>query len=496
MNRTGLLCALLASSILPAQQTAQQTTAQQPPQPTTPEHVIGGLTFQATLRTRTELWDWFHADTGDHGYAYSGNILRFGLSQTTKQWDWQAEFVVPFLFGLPSNAVAPGVQGQLGLGAAYFINSQTGSNTAMLFPKQVSWRWKNIGGVTGQSLRLGRFEYADSAERTPHDATLATLKRDRIAQRLIGTFAFTHVAHSFDGFQYVLDKPAATFAIVSAIPTRGVFQTDGWGETRTGFTYAGYTRGWGRGNHTAETRVLGIYYQDWRHLVKADSRPLAVRRTDLANIRIGTFGGHHLSAITSRAGTVDLLLWGVAQTGRWGIQDHRAHAFAAEGGFQPRMTKWRPWLRAGYFESSGDGKPNDNVHESFFNLMPSPRPFARFPFFNLMNDRDVNAALISRPHGRVTISNEFHALRLSSNNDLWYIGGGVYQPWTFGYSGRAAGGARSLANLYDMQVDYRVNPAVSVTGYFGFAQGLAVTRAIYPKGKDAQLGYVELNYRF
>jgi hypothetical protein len=110
---------------------------------------------------------------------------------------------------------------------------------------------------------------------------------------------------------------AATFAVVSAIPTRGVFQTDGWGETRTAFTYAAYTRGWGRGNHVAETRFLGIYYHDWRHLVKTDARPLAVRRADLANIRISTFGGHHLSAFTSQAGTADILLWGVAQTGRW-----------------------------------------------------------------------------------------------------------------------------------------------------------------------------------
>ena len=160
---------------------------------------------------------------------------------------WQAEFAIPFLLGLPSNAIGPGVQGQLGLGGAYFANSQTGSNTAMLFPKQVYWRWKNIGGVTGQSLRIGRFEFADGAERTPKDATLAALKRDRIAQRLIGTFAWTHVAHSFDGVQYLLDKPSGTFTWMAAIPTHGVFQTDGWGETRTAISYAAYTRGWGRG---------------------------------------------------------------------------------------------------------------------------------------------------------------------------------------------------------------------------------------------------------
>ncbi len=465
------------------------------------EHDIGGVIFQANLRSRVELWDWFQGDSGDNRYAFSGNLLRFGFSKSTEAWDWQAEFAVPFLLGLPSNAVAAGTQGQLGLGATYFVANQQNQNTVMIFPKQLFWRWKNLGGVSGQSLRIGRFEFADGSERVPRNATLASLKRDRINQRLIGNFGWAHVGRSFDGFHYVLDKPSANFTAIGAIPTRGAYQTDGWGENRTGFAYTSYTRGWGHGRHAAETRVLGMYYQDWRHVIKTDSRPLAVRRTDLANIRIGTFGGHHISAVTSSAGTADLMLWGVAQTGRWGTLDHRAHAFAVEGGFQPNATsawlkRWKPWLRAGFSESSGDSNPNDKVHETFFQLLPTPRPFARFPFFNLMNNQDINAALISRPHGRITISNEFHALRLSSAKDLWYLGGGVYQPWTFGYTGRATSGARSLANLYDASVDYRVSPTVLLTGYFGYAQGLAAVTAIYPHGNNGKFGYLEITYRF
>jgi hypothetical protein len=291
---------------------------------------------------------------------------------------------------------------------------------------------------------------------------------------------------------------------MTAIPTRGVFQTDGWGETHTGVSYLAYTRGWGRGKHSAETRAMSIYYQDWRHIVKTDSRPLAARRGDLANIRIGTFGGHHISAVTTKAGTVDLMLWGVAQTGRWGVLNHRAQAFAVEGGFQPAASaiqrwkplRFKPWLRFGFFESSGDANPNDNAHETFFQILPTPRAYDRFPFFNMMNNRDINAALIARPHPRLTVSNEFHALRLSQRNDLWYLGGGAYQPWTFGYTGRAAGGAQSLANLYDISVDFRFNAAVSMNGYVGIAQGLAAARAIYPNGKDAKLGLLELTYRF
>src|SRR4026207_1708853 len=102
----------------------------------------------------------------------------------------------------------------------------------------------------------------------------------------------------------------------------------------------------------------------------------------------------------------------------------------------------------GVFNGSGDGNANDKLHETFFQILPTPRVFARFPCFNLMNNRDLHAALISRPHNRVTISNEFHSLRLFNRQDLWYLGGGAFQPWTFGYTGRAAGGAQSLANLF------------------------------------------------
>jgi hypothetical protein len=489
--RAFFVCALAA--IAAAQAT---TNATQPD-----VHTVGGVTIQGSIRSRLEMWDWFEPDRGTNNYAFLGSILRLSLSKSVEQWDWQVEFALPFLLDLPDQAVAPGVQGQLGLGATYFVANQQSQNSAMLFPKQAFFRWKNLGGVEGQSVRIGRFELGDGSERAPQNATLAALKRDRINQRLIGTFGFSHVGRSFDGVQYSFNKTAYNFTLVGAVPTRGAFQTDGWGETHIGFTYAAFTRGWGRGGHVAETRLLGIYYQDWRHIVKTDSRPLAIRSADLANVRIGTMGGHHISAVATRAGTLDLLLWGVAQTGRWGSLDHRAHAIAVEAGFQPALRgawakRWQPWIRMGVFNGSGDGNANDKLHETFFQILPTPRVFARFPCFNLMNNRDLHAALISRPHNRVTISNEFHSLRLFNRQDLWYLGGGAFQPWTFGYTGRAAGGAQSLANLFDIQADVRFPHSASLTGYFGYAQGLAAMRTVYPRGQSGRFGYLEMTYRF
>ena len=110
----------------------------------------------------------------------------------------------------------------------------------------------------------------------------------------------------------------------------------------------------------------------------------------------------------------------------------------------------------------------------------------------MMNTEDRFGILILRPHPKVTVSSEFHSLRLSDANDLWYSGGGAYQPWTFGYTGRSTSGRRSLGNLYDTGVDYRVNRKLTLSGYFGYTQGLAAMEQIYPSRQGRKFGYLEL----
>jgi hypothetical protein len=96
---------------------------------------LGPVTVQGNFRTRLEAWDWFVPDQGDNNYLYSGNLLRLSFSQAREQVDWQVELAVPFLLGLPNNAVGPGAQGQLGLGANYFLANDRSRNAAMLFPQ-------------------------------------------------------------------------------------------------------------------------------------------------------------------------------------------------------------------------------------------------------------------------------------------------------------------------------------------------------------------------
>jgi len=122
------------------------------------------------------------------------------------------------------------------------------------------------------------------------------------------------------------------------------------------FAYAAFTKQWGRGNHAADTRAFAIDYDDFRHILKTDNRPAAVKMGDTENIHLQTWGAHSLHALRTKAGSLDALGWGVFQTGRWGTQIQRSYAFDVEAGYQPAiLPALKPWIRAGYTMGSGDG---------------------------------------------------------------------------------------------------------------------------------------------
>jgi hypothetical protein len=487
MRTTCALIILLGQSISIA---FAQSAADQPLK-------IGDVTVSGSLRTRVESWDWFQGGA-NNDYTFPGSIARLSLSQSTSHFDWQFEIAAPFLLGLPDDAIAPGAQGQQGFGASYFAANHRDTNAGMVFAKQGFIRFKGIGGVEGQSLKLGRMEFIDGAEVAPKNATLAALKRDRIAHRLIGNFGFTDVGRSFDGAQYTLNGSRLNLTLFGGRPTRGVFQVDGWGEVNVNVYYGALTGQVAGKRNAGEWRIFGLGYQDLRDgVLKTDNRPTAARTADTGHISIGTFGGHYLHATQTGAGVLDFLAWGAVQTGSWGNLTQKAGAVALEGGWQPRiLPRVKPWIRGGYNYGSGDGNPNDSTHGTFFQVLPTPRVYARFPFFNMMNNRDVFGELMLRPHKKVTIRSDVHALRLANRNDLWYSGGGVFQPWTFGYTGRASNGQSGLATLYDVSADFNVNSHVAIGTYYGHAAGKMVVQAIYPNGKNANLGFLEFMFKF
>jgi hypothetical protein len=452
---------------------------------------FGGVTLSGSLRTRVESWDWFGGAPGGT-YTYPASLFRVGFSRTNRPRDWLVELALPVLVGLPDQPVGAGPQG---LGANYFTANGS-ANAAMLFVKQAFARFNDLGGVAGQSLKLGRMEFFDGAEVSPRNATLAAVKRDRVALRLLGNFGFTHVGRSVDGVQYAIDRPRLNVTLLAARPTRGVFQVDGWGELNVNVFYGAVTGQLGDTTNPGEWRLFGLGYHDYRDdIVKADNRPLAARRADRRHIDVGTFGGHYIRVVDTRRGPIDLLVWGAVQSGSWGDLAHRAGTLAAEAGWQPQIAL-APWIRGGFDYASGDRNGNDNRHGTFFQVLPTPRLYARFPFFNMMNTEDAFGELILRPSKTLTIRADVHSLRLAEANDLWYQGGGAFQPRTFGYVGQASGGHQGLAILSDVSADLVVTPRVSIGAYYGYAAGGLAAKANYVTDTNARLGYVELLLRF
>jgi hypothetical protein len=162
--------------------------------------------------------------------------------------------------------------------------------------------------------------------------------------------------------------------------------------------YTSFSKAPSIGNSNAEWRVFGPFYNDDRGLVKTDNSPAQFAAHNLSGIDIGTFGGHYVQAIPTNIGIIDLLGWGAFQTAKWGSLTQRSGAGSPEAGIQPKiLPNLRPWLRTGCFYSTGDNNPKIVSMARFFAVLYTPRAYARFPFFNEMNNRDLFGEIMLPP---------------------------------------------------------------------------------------------------
>ena len=481
-----------SSATSPQQATAThpQTTATAPP-----KHMLGPLEISVNWRTRAEGWYWFQGATGSSDYGLWDSLLRIGIGQTGDRFDWFLEGEQPSILGLPNDAVVATPQGQLGLGGSYYAANNNHTNVANGFVKQAFVNFKHLGPA---ALKLGRFEYFDGLEVTPQNPMLATVIQTRISSRLISNFAFTAVQRSFDGVQLSANSGQNNFTFFGARPTQGVFQVKGMDELDVDTYYGAYTRGVTTAQSAGELRLFALGYIDHRTTVlKTDNRPSSVRATDFGKIEIATWGADYAHVFNAtNSGNFDFLLWGAVQSGSWGNLAQHAGAFVGEAGWQPPVKMLKPWISAGYSYGSGDGNPNDSRHGTFFQDLPTPRQYARFPFYNMMNNEDVYGSLNLRPVSKLGLRSEVHTLRLANAADLWYSGGGAFQPKTFGYTGRPSNGNRGLANVWDVSADYQIVRSFGATLYYGHAWGKGVISAIYPKDANGQLIFLETNFHF
>jgi hypothetical protein len=444
-------------------------------------------------RTRVDAWQWFAAPPYANTYGYVESLVRLGIAQKTQHWDWQLELSQPAVFGLPDDAVSKvTAQGQLGLGGTYYA-SNTNTEPAAAFLKQGFLRY-HFGG-TDKNLRLGRFEFVEGQEMKPKNATIAWLQANRVANRLVGNFAFSNAQRSFDGVDAHYGADSWDVTAMAARSDQGVFNMNGNPELNVDLQYLAFTK-IGLKQHVL-VRAFGIGYHDGRTgLTKTDNRALAERAADHGNIRIATYGGDLVAVIPTGTGQFDFMFWGALQNGSWGALGHKANAAAVEGGYQFGKATTAPWLRGGWFRSSGDNNASDTQHNTFFQILPTPRVYARDPFYNLMNNTDEFVQVMDKPAKKLSLRSDLHWLQLTSSNDLWYQGGGAYDNKVFGYVGRPANGHSSFASVADISATYQATSALGLDFYYAHPWGKSVIGAIYPTNENSQYGYVELVYRW
>ena len=444
-------------------------------------------------RSRVENWQWFTAPPQSETYSFFSSLLRAGVSQTVGRVDWQLELSQPSVLGAPDDAISPvAAQGQMGLGATYYAANGNNRNAAAAFLKQGTVRYRF---ADGGNLRIGRFEFFDGQETKPKDATIAWLQTNRIAQRLIGNFGFSTAQRSFDGIDGHLDKGSWDLTGFAGRADQGVFNMNGNPELNVDLQYLALTRA--QFHQRVLWRAFALGYHDGRTgLTKTDNRPIALRQADHKNIRVGTYGGDILAAVPAGKGQFDLLAWGVLQNGQWGSLNQRSKAGAIEGGYQFLQTPTTPWVRGGYFYGSGDANANDNVHQTFFQVLPTPFIYAHFPFYNLMNNRDGFVQVMDRPSKRIDVRADIHWLRLASRQDLWYQGGGAFDNKVFGYTGRPGNGQQSLATVAELTSSWQATKNAAVNFCYGYANGKTIIASIYPNGHIGQFGFVEFIYRW
>ena len=253
-----------------------------------------------------------------------------------------------------------------------------------------------------------------------------------------------------------------------------------------------------------------MYYGDRRGLIATDNRTrdlpagqtcstgnnrYLIRNCDHSDIAISTIGIDAIHVVDIGSGKMDVLVWVAGQFGDWQALGQNAWAYVTEAGYQLTDVAWKPWLRLGFARASGDQDKTDHDHNTFFQMIPTARLYALFPFYNMMNNQDLFAQGIVRPLPGLSVTTSGHWLRATESADLWYSGGGATSNTFFGYAGIATRGRHELSYLADLEISYTINSHLTCYAYYGRALGQAIASANFA-GTNADYGYIETTVSF
>ncbi|HZR82513.1 MAG TPA: alginate export family protein [Candidatus Binatia bacterium] len=485
--------ALLVVWALAAATARAQTAAVPPPASAgAPRLEIDGpmdskIRFELYERLRGEFVDWFATanpgPTPRFRYNFIGNKLQLGLRVTRAPWELFVQFQDSTLGDVPSGAV--------GVGSIYFANTHSSTQNGA-FLRSGYLATSQLFGVEGLSIKGGRQLYSNAMEAPVKHPSLRWLQVNRFSQRLIGPFDYTHVGRSFDGGVVGWTSPKISFTGFGFRPTYGGYEVDANRELDIDLAGGAISLPDSPELGATFAQLVWIYYHDYRDVTYVDNRPLAVRQAATGRSAtlhtIGANAAHVFDGVGP--GAIDAVAYGFGQLGDYQGQSDGAWAYGFEAGYRFTETWARPWLRVGIDSASGDPDPNDDEHQTFFQMLPTAWLYAQFPFYNMMNNQDVFAQAILEPDPRVSLRLDFHWLRVSSSRDLAYFGGGATKNDFFGFGGVSAAGRYELAYLVHGMLTLRPASWFTVNAFYAHAFGQGVIQANFT-GKQGNYGYLE-----
>lgn len=437
-------------------------------------------------RFRAEFVDWFSTPydsaTPRYRYNFVGNKLQLGLRVTRAPYELFVQFQNSTLGNVPSDAV--------GVGGTYYANTMRSTQNGAILRN--GWAsTKSLFGVQGLFLKGGRQLYSDGLDAPAKQPNLKWIQQNRISQRLIGPFDYTHVGRSFDGGQIGYANDLINVTGFGFVPTYGGYEVDA--NRELDITLGGVALNLPDSPQLGNTigRLFWFVYDDQRDVVFLDNRPLPVRQADKGqSATIHTIGANAIHALQLGPGMADGMAYGFGQFGDWQSQQQSSWAYGVEAGYQLTDVWSRPWMRFGINSASGDPDPDDDLHQTFFQLLPTAWLYAQFPFYNMMNNQDVFVQWLLDPHPMVTVRTDLHWLRVNSGQDLAYFGGGATKNDFFGYGGVPAKGRHELAYLAHVNVQVRPTSYFTVNAFYAHAFGQGVIDQNFT-GSGANYGYIE-----
>ena len=467
---------------------------------------FGNVSFFGRNRTRYEAWDYFTSAT-DNDYEFMANQLRLGVKWIHEIFNVNSVYQYTQLSNLPTTTSAGA-----GAGSLYFSNSRDRFSHGAFIKylnveiKQTRKLLEPLFGdlkfLRGFTETFGRFNYSSGNEMKSGDKKIEWLKSQRIADRLIGGFEWAHYGRSFDGWKVAREDDFSNINVAGFSPTQGGFEESAF-RTITDLDVIAVEANFKKDKLIPgmEEQFFYYHYDDHRNIAAAttrfDNTGRTLRAGGQTDIELHTFGGHLVGDYKVGSGVLDVLGWGAYQTGNWFDLEHSAYAYAVETGYQLTDIPWTPWLRGGYNYGSGDQDPGGDAHGTFYQILPAARIYSYSILYNLMNTEDTFASLILKPHHSVTVRTEFHDLKLSENNDRWYLGSGaMHDNIADDFAARSSNGQKDLGKLLDATLIWNINSDVTLMAYYGHFIGDDVVKHFFTKQKRNNFVFAELTVNF